>query len=153
MRRIAVLVLAFGAAACGRNPGVFSEQNARAHVSVLAGTIGKRPVGTEANDRARAYILDQLKMYGYEVRVQEVDARRPELGRTAHVNNIVAVLAGKRSEAIGLVSHYDSAPESPGGGDDALGWRCRSRRPACSRRGRIDNGRSSCSRPTAKRQG
>jgi hypothetical protein len=121
LRRIAILLLAFGAAACARNPGLFSEQNARAHVSMLAGTIGRRPVGTEANDRARAYILDQLKMYGYEVRVQAVDARRPELGRTAHVNNIIAVLAGRRSEAIGLVSHYDSAPESPGAGDDALG--------------------------------
>ncbi len=121
MNRVAILLLALGAAACARTPGIFSEQNARAHVSMLAGTIGRRPVGTDANTRARAYIVDQLKLYGYDVRVQEVDARRPELGRTAHVNNIVAVLAGKRSEAVGLVSHYDTAPESPGGGDDALG--------------------------------
>ena len=121
MRRVAILLLVFGAAACGRDAGVFSEQNARAHVSMLAGTIGRRAVGTEANARARAYVVDQLKLYGYEVRVQEVDARRPELGRTAHVANVIAVLAGQRSEAFGLVSHYDSAPESPGGGDDALG--------------------------------
>ena len=88
---------------------------------MLAGTIGPRPVGTEANARARAYIVDQLTLYGYAVRVQEIDARRPELGRTAHVNNIIAVLAGRRSEAIALVSHYDSVPESPGAGDDGLG--------------------------------
>ena len=68
--------------ACGRNPGIFSEQNARAHVSMLAGTIGSRPVGSEANARARAYVIDQLKLYGYDVRVQETDARRPEIGRT-----------------------------------------------------------------------
>jgi hypothetical protein len=121
LRRIAILLLAFGAAACTRDAGIFSEQNARAHVSMLAGTIGSRPVGTEPNARARAYVVDQLKLYGYEVRVQEIDARRAEYGRTAHVNNIIAVLAGQRPEAIGLVSHYDSAPESPGAADDGLG--------------------------------
>jgi peptidase M28-like protein len=108
-------------AACSRSAGVFSEQNARAHISMLAGTIGSRPVGSEANARARAYLIDQLKLYGYEVRVQETDARRPEIGRTAHVSNIIATLTGRRREAIGLVAHYDSAPESPGAADDALG--------------------------------
>jgi hypothetical protein len=116
-----LLVLLPSLAACGRSAGVFSEQNARAHVSMLAGTIGSRPVGSEANARARAYVIDQLKLYGYEVRVQETDARRPEIGRTAHVSNIIATLNGRRPEAIGLVSHYDSAPESPGAADDGLG--------------------------------
>lgn len=106
---------------CTRSAGVFSEPNARAHVAMLAGTIGSRPAGTEANARARAYLIDQLRAYGYEVRVQEADARRPELGRTARVSNIIAVLPGARREAIGLVAHYDSVPESPGAGDDAFG--------------------------------
>jgi hypothetical protein len=88
---------------------------------MLAATIGSRPVGTPANDRARAYIVDQLRLYGYDVRVQEVDARRPELGLTAHVNNIIATRAGLQPSAIGLVSHYDSVPESPGGADDGIG--------------------------------
>src|SRR5262245_24656084 len=107
--------------ACTRSAGLFSESNARAHVSMLAGTIGSRPVGSEANARARAYIIDQLKLYGYEVRVQETDATRPELGRTTRLANIIASLGGRHSEAIGLVSHYDSAPESPGAADDGLG--------------------------------
>ncbi len=113
------LQLALGA--CTRSAGLFSEANARAHVSMLAGTIGSRPVGSEANAKARAYIIDQLKLYGYEVRVQETDAARPELGRTTRVANIIASLGGQRGEAIGLVSHYDSAPESPGAADDGLG--------------------------------
>jgi peptidase M28-like protein len=108
-------------AGCTRSAGLFSEQNAHAHVSMLAGTIGSRPIGSEANARARAYVIDQLKLYGYDVRVQETDARRAELGRTAHVSNIIAALRGRRPEAIGLVSHYDSAPESPGAADDGLG--------------------------------
>src|SRR4051812_33458606 len=108
-------------AACSRTPGVFSQQNARAPLSMLAGTIGSRPIGSEANARARAYVIDQLKLYGYDVRVQETDAQRAEIGRTAHVSNIIATLSGRRREAFGLVSHYDSAPEAPGAADDGLG--------------------------------
>ena len=116
-----ILALARSSPGCSRSAGVFSEQNARAHVAMLAGTIGSRPIGTEANARARAYVIDQLKLFGYDVRVQETDARRPELGRTRTVANIIAVLPGSRREAIGLLSHYDSAPESPGAADDGLG--------------------------------
>src|ERR671912_1073511 len=108
-------------AGCSRNPGLFSEQNARAHVQMLAGTIGSRPPGTEAHARARAYVIDQLRIFGYEVRLQETDARRPELGRTARVANIIGVLPGSRREGIGLLSHYDSRADTPGAADDAFG--------------------------------
>ena len=37
------------------------------------------------------------------------------------MSNIIAVLAGQRQEAIGLLSHVDSVAEGPGAGDDALG--------------------------------
>jgi hypothetical protein len=118
---VLLLVSVSTVAACSRDPVVFSEQNARSHVAMLAGTIGSRPVGSEANARARAYVIDQLKLFGYDVRVQEIDARRPELGRTARVSNIIAVLQGRRPEAIGLLSHYDSASDSPGAADDGVG--------------------------------
>lgn len=108
-------------ASCSRTPGLFSEQNARSHVQMLAGTIGSRPPGTEAHARARAYVIDQLRIFGYEVRLQETDARRPELGRTARVANIIGVLPGTRREAIGLLSHYDSRADTPGAGDNAFG--------------------------------
>ena len=116
-----VLLLTPAAPGCTRPAGVFSQQNAGAHVAMLAGTIGSRPVGSEANRRARGYIVDQLKVYGYEVRVQEADARRARLGLTAHVANIIGVLPGRRAEAVGLVSHYDSVAESPGAADDGFG--------------------------------
>jgi hypothetical protein len=99
----------------------FSEPNARAHVAMLAGTIGSRPVGSPENAKARDYIVDQLRASGFAVRVQETDARRPEAARTARVSNIIAVKSGSRSEAVGLVSHYDSVAEAPGAGDDAFG--------------------------------
>ncbi|HTL44948.1 MAG TPA: M28 family peptidase [Vicinamibacterales bacterium] len=109
------------ASACGRPAARFSVENARAHLDVLAGTIGSRAVGTPENARARAYIIDQLKLFGYDVRVQETDARRPEFGLTAHVSNVIAIKTGAERGALGLMSHYDSAPESPGGADDGIG--------------------------------
>lgn len=117
-----VVVLAASlAASCSRPAPLFVEQNARAHLNMLAGTIGSRPVGTPANEKARAYIVDQLTLYGFTVRVQEVDARRAEFGRTARVANIIGVLPGERAEAVGLVTHYDSGFENPGAADDAFG--------------------------------
>jgi hypothetical protein len=123
MRRAVFPLLAVicAGAACGRPAGVFSETNARAHVQMLAGTIGSRPAGSEANARARAYVIDQLQLYGFEVRVQETDARRPEFGFTARVSNIIGTLQGARPEAIGIVSHYDSRHDTPGAADDGFG--------------------------------
>lgn len=109
------------AASCSRPVPLFVEQNARAHLNVLAGSIGSRPAGTPAAEKARAYIIDQLTLYGFTVRVQETDARRPEAGRTARVANIIGLLPGERPEAVGLLSHYDSGFETPGAADDGLG--------------------------------
>jgi hypothetical protein len=114
------LVCALLLAACTRQTP-FSEQNARAHIDQLAGTIGSRPVASDANRRAREYLIDQLRFFGYAVRVQETDAERAEIGLTAHVQNIIAIIPGARPEALGLVAHYDSRATSPGAGDDGLG--------------------------------
>src|SRR5262245_2701237 len=119
-RRVALLVL-LACSACARTPPIFSLENARAHVQMLAGTIGSRPIGTPENARARQYIVDQLRFFGYDVRVQEIDAQRRELGSTAHVSNIIAIKAGPDHSALGLISHYDSVPEAPGAGDDGVG--------------------------------
>ncbi|HEX4565319.1 MAG TPA: M28 family peptidase, partial [Vicinamibacterales bacterium] len=90
-------------------------------MQTLAGTIGSRPIGTPENQRARQYIVDQLRLYGFDVRVQETDAHRPEFGRTARVSNVIATKRGADPSAFAIVSHYDSAPESPGAADDAQG--------------------------------
>jgi hypothetical protein len=121
MRRVAAGILLFGLGACSRQAPRFSVENARAHVQMLASTIGSRPIGTPENQRARQYIVDQLRLYGFDVRVQETDARRPEFGRTARVSNIIATRRGDEAHALAIVSHYDSAPESPGGADDGQG--------------------------------
>src|SRR5690349_20596333 len=110
-----------GIVSCSRSEVRFDLSNARAHVNVLGGSIGSRPVGSEANARARSYLIDQLRLYGFDVRVQEVDAQRAEFSTTAHVANIIAFKAGQRREAIGLIAHYDSVPDGPGAADDGLG--------------------------------
>jgi hypothetical protein len=107
--------------ACSRPAPFFSVDNARAHVNRLAGTIGARPLGSEANRRAREYLIEQLRFYGFTVRVQEADAARAEYGLTAHVANIIAVHPGRDASAIALVAHYDSDDAAPGAADDGLG--------------------------------
>ena len=89
--RALILLAASAVCACSRQPGLFNDANANAHISMLAGTIGSRPVGSPANARAREYVVDQLKQIGFQVRVQETDARRHELGRTARVSNIIGI--------------------------------------------------------------
>ena len=124
MHRVALaLLLAAGLplSGCARPRTSFSEQNAATHVRALADAIGSRPAGTSENARARRYIVDELRRAGFDVRVQETDAQSRELGLTARVANVIAVLPGTRREAIGLLSHVDSVPEGPGAGDDALG--------------------------------
>jgi hypothetical protein len=115
----ACVAMVGGAGCAPQTP--FSEQNARAHINQLAGVIGSRPAGSDANRRARDYLIEQLGFYGYAVRVQEADAQRAELGLTAHVMNIIAIIPGATPDALGLVAHYDSRATAPGAGDDALG--------------------------------
>lgn len=88
---------------------------------MLAGAIGSRPIGSDANARARQYIVNELRSLGLDVRVQVADSRRPDIGLTAHVQNIIATRRGARADALALVSHYDSSPFAPGAADDGLG--------------------------------
>lgn len=121
VRGAAGAALVIAAAACGPQGDRFVAANARAHVNMLAETIGSRPAGSDANRRARAYLIDQLRTAGLQVRVQETDARRPDLGLAGRVANIVATRQGQLDDAIAIVAHYDSVPDGPGAGDDAFG--------------------------------
>jgi hypothetical protein len=98
----------------------FNVDNAQAHVERLT-SAGARWSGTPANEKARAYLIETLQLYGFDVRVQEADASWRDAGVTTRVANIIAIRPGAQREAVGLVSHYDSVAWGPGGGDDALG--------------------------------
>jgi len=116
---VAVFVAAVTSAACAASSPDFDLSRARGHIDTLATAIGSRPIGTPANARARAYLVDELQRIGFDVRVQEADAVSGRVN--AHVFNIIAVRNGALPDAIALVSHYDSVPQAAGALDDALG--------------------------------
>jgi hypothetical protein len=88
---------------------------------MLAEEIGRRPLGTDANAAARAYLVAELERSGFSVRVQQVQVTHPVTGLSAQVFNIIAEAPGATTDALGLMAHYDSVPEGPGAGDDAFG--------------------------------
>jgi hypothetical protein len=115
------LAVLLAAAGCGA-PGDagFSMERATKHVRMLATAFGSRPTGSEANSKARDYIVGELRQAGFEVRLQEALAATGS-GLSTPVVNIIATRPGRQAESVALVSHYDSPPESRGAADDGLG--------------------------------
>ncbi len=94
---------------------VFSEVNAMAHVTYLAG-LGARGAGGTAEHLAFDYIAGRLRSYGYTVSVQTV-----YLPGGAMSHNVIAERAGTADGVIVLGAHVDSKPPSPGGNDNGSG--------------------------------
>src|SRR6266550_7926527 len=67
---------------------------------------GPRPAGSAELEKARGYIIDQLKSYGLKVTSDEFHATTP-LGDRRMVN-VIAELPGESSDAIIIASHYDT---------------------------------------------
>ena len=116
-----MLLPLLGSAACAPAPTGFDGVRARAHLDVLAGTIGSRP-GRHAGQPPRARVSSTGNWRGR--------VRRPHPGRdrgerrfgvSTRVANIIAIRDGARPDAIALVSHYDSVPEASGAIDDGIG--------------------------------
>lgn len=120
-RRLGSLFLFLAATAACRVVPAFDASRARAHIDMLAGTIGSRPTGTPANRLAREYLVAELRGIGFDVRIQETLGIDDALGVSAPVTNIIALRNGERRDAIALVSHYDSVPEAMGALDDGIG--------------------------------
>ncbi|MEN6545520.1 MAG: M28 family peptidase [Armatimonadia bacterium] len=94
---------------------VWDEARVRGHVQYLAGTIGPRPTGSEAEAQAGDYLYDKLTAFGYKVDRQPV-----RLWNGKSSENLIAT---KRGDAKLLVigAHYDSVAASPGANDNASG--------------------------------
>ena len=67
---------------------------------------GPRPPGSHELEKARTYILDQLKSYGLKITTDEFNATTP-MGDRKMVN-ITAELPGESSDVIIISSHYDA---------------------------------------------
>lgn len=98
----------------------FSSERAAKHVRMLATAFGSRPTGSRANRRAGDYVVNELRQAGFTVRTQE-ELAHSESGLNTPVRNVIAVRPGRQTEAVALVSHYDSPAESRGAADDGLG--------------------------------
>ncbi len=86
----------------------FSGEKALAHVQHLV-DLGPRPVGSNAIDKARAYIAEQLRQAGWQVSRQAFTDDTPR-GK-AHFLNLIARFPGDgraASPSLLLASHYDT---------------------------------------------
>lgn len=99
-------------------PLAFDVNQAMAHVNQLAGTIGLREEGTEAEEAAAGYISERLASYGYSPTTQAVPITTN--GRTTH--NVIATLEGtsEAGRTIVIGAHMDSKG-GPGANDNATG--------------------------------
>jgi glutaminyl-peptide cyclotransferase len=105
---LALVALALGGglgAAAANGPGGFDGAAALRHVERLV-AIGPRPAGSPGAEKARAYILGELRRAGIEARTQPFTATSP-LG-TLRMANVIAVLPGTRPDVILLGGHYDT---------------------------------------------
>jgi hypothetical protein len=118
---LACLAVLVTATACrGRAETGFSLERAAKHIRMLGTAFGSRPTGSQADRQARDYIAAQLREAGFEVRLQDAVSDTSS-GLSVPVVNIIATRPGRQREAIALVSHHDSRPESRGAADDGLG--------------------------------
>ncbi|MCM2301566.1 MAG: M28 family peptidase [Flavobacteriaceae bacterium] len=96
----------------------FSTERALVHVK----EISKKPhfVGAEAHEEVRNYIVSELQKLGLDVEIQQQVATNNKWRASATLHNILARIPGENnSEALMLLSHYDSSPHASLGASDA----------------------------------
>lgn len=86
-------------------PTAFNGERAMDHVRKQI-DFGPRPPGSPQLEKTRAYIVDQLKNYGFTVIVNEFTARTPQGEKK--MANITGEIAGETNTAILIASHYDT---------------------------------------------
>jgi len=69
---------------------------------------GPRPAGTPANEKARDYIVRELKSYGLKTALDEFTENTPR-GKVKF-KNVIAELPGESPNAIIIASHFDTKP-------------------------------------------
>ncbi|MDB5439142.1 MAG: peptidase family, partial [Caulobacteraceae bacterium] len=104
-----------------------SFSSGRAMTDIRAIAARPHPVGSPQNRQVRDYLTARMRSLGLETRLQRDSAVAVRDGGAtvlgADVENLIGVLPGRDRAAptLALMAHYDSAPRSPGAGDDAAG--------------------------------
>jgi hypothetical protein len=97
----------------------FSAERAMVYVRAIASV--PHPLGSDANDKVRNYLLAQLSSLGLNPQVFDGTgtAHFGSSAVIAHTRDILGRLPGSANTgAIMLVGHYDSVPTAPGAADD-----------------------------------
>jgi glutaminyl-peptide cyclotransferase len=85
----------------------FDGERAFNHVKAQV-EFGPRPAGTPANEKAREYIVKELKIYGLKTTLDEFTETTPR-GKVKF-KNVIAELPGESPDALVIGSHYDTKP-------------------------------------------
>jgi len=102
-------------------PELFSAERARTELSRLLGDERPHPVGTAANRAVKERLEARLTELGLPYEEQHTIGCSTRWAACASVENVIATLAGKESDALALMAHYDSVQNAPGAGDDGAG--------------------------------
>src|SRR5215218_9413326 len=86
-------------------PTAFNGERAMDHARKQV-DIGPRPPDTPQLEKARAYIVNELKSYGLTVTLDEFTANTPQ--GTKKMANIVGEIAGETKTSLLIASHYDT---------------------------------------------
>ena len=102
-------------------PERFSGTRAADTLAFLLGDQTPHPVGSAANRAVRDRLIETLKGLGLTPEVQRTVGCSARWPICANVENVVAEIPGRTSDALVLMAHYDSVPHSPGAADDGSG--------------------------------
>ena len=100
---------------------VFSAMRAHEQLARLLGDETPHPIGSAANMRVKARLVERLTELGLAPEVQETitcSFKWPVCGR---VQNVLARIDGQQPSGVLLMAHYDSVDFAPGAGDDGAG--------------------------------
>lgn len=95
-------------------------QQTLAHLTQISSQ--RHPVGSQAHDTVRDYIIAQLAALGLDVETQTVPVEEltgdAQWASGANISNIVTRIRGReQGKTLLVTSHYDSVPDSYGAGD------------------------------------
>lgn len=117
---VLTLTLLLSVSAADAQKTAFSGDSAYAVLGVLVNTIGPRPMGSPAEQRALAFAAEKFRSFG----CQESYVMPMTVAAGVNTNSGIAVgvLKGKTDRIILIGGHMDSAgPEIPGANDDGSG--------------------------------
>ncbi len=100
----------------------FSQENATDILKTLTLEIGRRPMGSPAEQRAMQYAVDKFREYGCDTSY----IMRMTVASNVNTNSGVAigVKKGKSERIIVIGGHIDTVPDAPGANDDGSGTAC-----------------------------